>query len=300
MQDSYFIKYKTDTAAFSLPEKFTFPFSYEPHPLTELAASELQDQLKSAEIRNEISGKMYGVLVIQNQSGKIGYLTSFSGQDFEGEPPVNFVPPIYNRLELEGFYKRGEEDLDRINKKIKSLEEDQQFKKLMNELKEQSKQSNLELKSEQVKKQKAKALRKEKREEGMVNLSPEAFDKLDDKLRKESINEDYNYKKLNKGWKKKIATIQSKVAVYESQIQQLKKERKQKSIKLQKQIFDQYQFLNVKGKQKVWRRFSSRLVILHLVPEIAHYPNYCNTLLPINISQLPWENFGGEKHQNQN
>ncbi len=250
MQDSYFIKYKTDTAAFSLPEKFTFPFSYEPHPLTELAASELQDQLKSAEIRNEISGKMYGVLVIQNQSGKIGYLTSFSGQDFEGEPPVNFVPPIYNRLELEGFYKRGEEDLDRINKKIKSLEEDQQFKKLMNELKEQSKQSNLELKSEQVKKQKAKALRKEKREEGMVNLSPEAFDKLDDKLRKESINEDYNYKKLNKGWKKKIATIQSKVAVYESQIQQLKKERKQKSIKLQKQIFDQYQFLNVKGKTK--------------------------------------------------
>lgn len=96
----------------------------------------------------------------------------------------------------------------------------------------------------------AKALRKEKREEGMVNLSPEAFDKLDEQLRKESINEDYNYKKLNKGWKKKIASIQSKVAVYESQIQRLKKERKQRSIKLQKQIFDQYQFLNVKGQRK--------------------------------------------------
>ncbi|RUA37894.1 MAG: RNA pseudouridine synthase, partial [Bacteroidetes bacterium] len=246
MQDSYFIKFKTDTSDYSLPEKFTFPFSYEPHPLTELAAKELQERLRNAKIKNEISGKMYGVLVVQNQIGEIGYLTSFSGQDYEGNPPVNFVPPIYDRLELEGFYKKGEEDLVKINQKIKKLEEDQNFRKLMAELKEQSKQSNLELKSEQEKKQKAKALRKEKREEGMINLSPAAFDELDEKLRKESRSEDFNYKKLHKAWKKKIASIQTKVAIYESQIQQLKKERKQKSIQLQKQIFDQYQFLNVK------------------------------------------------------
>ncbi|WP_375579425.1 pseudouridine synthase [Marivirga tractuosa] len=250
MQDPYFIAYESDISDYSLPEKFTFPFSYEPHPLTELAAQELQEILRTTNIKNEISGKMYGVLVVQNQAGELGYIASFSGQDYEGEPPVKFVPPIYNRLELEGFYKKGEEDLVKINRKIKTLEEDQNFKKLMAELKEQSKQSNLELKSEQEKKQKAKALRKEKREEGMVNLSPEAFDKLEDKLRKESINEDYNYKKLNKAWKKKIAYIQSKVAVYESQIQHLKKERKQKSTQLQKQIFDQYQFLNVKGNTK--------------------------------------------------
>ncbi|WP_296620981.1 RluA family pseudouridine synthase [Marivirga sp.] len=250
MQDSFFIKFKSDISNYKLPEKFTFPFSYEPHPLTELAANELQESLKAAEIKNEISGKMYGVLVVQNEIGEIGFLASFSGQDYEGEPPVNFVPPIYNRLEIEGFYKKGEKDLGKINRKIKELEEDQNFKNLMHELKEESKRSNIQLKSEQEKKQKAKAIRKEKREEVMVNLSPAAFDKLDDQLRKESINEDYNYKKLNKSWKKKIASIQSKVAVYESQIQQLKKDRKKKSTQLQKQIFDQYQFLNIKGKRK--------------------------------------------------
>ncbi|MGJ3235817.1 RluA family pseudouridine synthase [Marivirga sp.] len=250
MQDSCFHKFKSDISDYSLPERFTFPFSYEPHPLTELAANEIQEILKSAKIRNEISGKMYSVLVVQNQSGEIGYLTSFSGQDFEGAPPVSFVPPIYNRLELEGFYKKGEKELDRINQKIKSLEDDPNFKLLMEELKDQSKQSSLQLKFEQKKKQKAKALRKEKREEGMVNLSPESFDKLDEQLRNESRNEDYDYKKLHKAWKKKIASIQSKVAVYESQIQKLKKERKQKSTQLQKQIFDQYQFLNTRGKRK--------------------------------------------------
>lgn len=250
MRDTYFIKFKSDISNYKLPEKFTFPFSYDPHPLTELAADELQENLKLTEKKNEISGKMYGVLLVQSTAGELGYLVSFSGQEYEGKALVNFVPPIYNRMEMEGFYKMGEEELVKINRKIKSLEEDQNFKKLMGELKELSKKSNLELKSKQEKKQAAKAVRKEKREEGMINLSPGAYDKLDEQLRKESINEDYNYKKLNKFWKKKIASIQSEVAVYESQIQQLKKERKKKSTQLQKQIFDQYQFLNAQGKTK--------------------------------------------------
>jgi tRNA pseudouridine32 synthase/23S rRNA pseudouridine746 synthase len=250
MQDFYFINFNSDTSNYTLPEKFTFPFSYEPHPLTELAAHELQESLRFVKTENEISGKMYGVLVVENLDGQLGYLASFSGQDYEGKKAVNFVPPIYNRLEIEGFYKKGEEELDTINQKINLLEVDQHFKKLMNELKEQSKKSNLELKAEQEKKQRAKATRKEKREEGMINLSPDAYDRLDEQLRKESINEDYSYKKFNKSWKKKIASIQSKVAVYESQIQQLKKDRKKKSTHLQKQIFDQYQFLNAKGTKK--------------------------------------------------
>ncbi len=250
MQDSYFIKFKSDVSNHTIPEKFTFPFSYEPHPLTELAAKELQEHLKSAKITNEISGKMYGILVVQNKGGHLGYLVSFSGQEYDGKAPVNFVPPIYNRMEMEGFYKKGEEELVKINRKIKMLEEDQNFNSLMQELKEQSKTSNLELKSEQEKKQAAKAIRKEKREEGMVNLSPSAFDKLDEQLRKESIAKNLIYKKFYKEWKKKIASIQSKVAVYESQIQNLKKERKQKSNQLQKRIFDQYKFLNVHGKRK--------------------------------------------------
>ena len=37
-----FIKFKGDTGQFSLPDKFTFPFYYQPHPLALLAAEELQ------------------------------------------------------------------------------------------------------------------------------------------------------------------------------------------------------------------------------------------------------------------
>ncbi|SMG43129.1 tRNA pseudouridine32 synthase / 23S rRNA pseudouridine746 synthase [Marivirga sericea] len=293
MQDTYFIKFKSDISNFTLPERFTFPFSYEPHPLTELAAKELQEILKSAKIRNEISGKMYGVLIVQNQQQELGFICSFSGQDYEGKPPVNFVPPIYDRLDIKGFYKKGEKELDYINQKIESLEQNPNFKQLMEELKEQSKKSNLSLKTEQERKQKSKAIRKQKREESMVELSPNAFDKLDEKLRKESRNEDYDYKKLNKAWKKKIASIQSKVAVYESKIQNLKKERKQKSIQLQKQIFDQYHFLNANGKRKGLEEIFEELGYPPsgagdcALPKLLQYA-YANHLQPLAMGEFWW------------
>jgi tRNA pseudouridine32 synthase/23S rRNA pseudouridine746 synthase len=118
MQDSYFIKFQSDISNIKLPEEFTFPFSYEPHPLTELAAKELQENLKEVKNKNEISGKMYGVLVVQNTKGDLGYLVSFSGQEYDGKATINFVPPIYNRMEMAGFYKKGEEELVKINHKI--------------------------------------------------------------------------------------------------------------------------------------------------------------------------------------
>jgi tRNA pseudouridine32 synthase/23S rRNA pseudouridine746 synthase len=44
---SYFTAFKASVDGFNLPEKFTFPFYYQPHPLCILAAQELQEHLKS-------------------------------------------------------------------------------------------------------------------------------------------------------------------------------------------------------------------------------------------------------------
>ena len=58
-----------------LPDKFTFPFFYQPHQLAELAAKSLQSQLKA----HQGKGRMYGVLVVQNNQQEIGYLAACSG-----------------------------------------------------------------------------------------------------------------------------------------------------------------------------------------------------------------------------
>ena len=42
----HFLAFQTDISSYSLPEKFTFPFYYEPHPLCRIAAQEVQQYLR--------------------------------------------------------------------------------------------------------------------------------------------------------------------------------------------------------------------------------------------------------------
>ena len=87
----YFQYFSTPINEFKLPSKFTFPFYYEPHPLCKLAANEVQNYLKTqsdfehnfgldASKKGMIIGKMFGVLVVQNQQNEIGYITAVSGK----------------------------------------------------------------------------------------------------------------------------------------------------------------------------------------------------------------------------
>ena len=71
------------------PERFTYPFCYEPHPLCEMAAKEVQAYIGShAEIREDADkGKMFGVLVVKMDDGRglmeeepaYGFLAAYSG-----------------------------------------------------------------------------------------------------------------------------------------------------------------------------------------------------------------------------
>ena len=46
------------------PERFTYPFCYEPHPLCQLAAKEVQAEIARI---NPQEGKMFGVLVVEEE-----------------------------------------------------------------------------------------------------------------------------------------------------------------------------------------------------------------------------------------
>ena len=49
------------------PERFTYPFCYEPHPLCQLAAKEVQAEIARI---NPQEGKMFGVLVVERDDGR--------------------------------------------------------------------------------------------------------------------------------------------------------------------------------------------------------------------------------------
>ena len=117
MQNQFFQLFSTDISGISLPEKFTFPFYYQPHPLSEIAALELQNYLESqtnfdhnfgldATQNGLVIGKMFGVLVCQNEKGELGYLWAFSGKLANENHHDYFVPTVFDMLVDNSFFRK--------------------------------------------------------------------------------------------------------------------------------------------------------------------------------------------------
>ena len=99
------------------PERFTYPFCYEPHPLCEMAAKEVQAHIGShAEIREDADkGKMFGVLVVEHE-GDLAYLAAYSGLLAGRNDWPFFVPPVYDAQQPEGHFKTTEREISRISR----------------------------------------------------------------------------------------------------------------------------------------------------------------------------------------
>ncbi len=93
------------------PERFTYPFCYEPHPLAVLAARELQQELGRMTLTE---GKMFGVLVVDSPDGGMlegasqAFVAAYSGL-LEGRNDwPYFVPPVFDAQQPDGYFKQEE------------------------------------------------------------------------------------------------------------------------------------------------------------------------------------------------
>ena len=114
-----------DPMALPLPERFTCPFLYEPHPLALMAVGQVQQYVASrTDWADEMaSGKMLGVLVAADESGSLGFLAAFSGNLAGSVHHDFFVPPVYDLLDPQGEFKRGEAQITAINQEVQRLEQ---------------------------------------------------------------------------------------------------------------------------------------------------------------------------------
>ena len=115
--------FHTPTDGITLPKAFTFPFHYTPHPLTRLAADEVRQYLLTRDDWQEElrQGKMFGVLVIKDSEGKLGYLAAFSGNLAGSNHHAFFVPPVYDLLQPDGFFRIEEAEISGINHRITAM-----------------------------------------------------------------------------------------------------------------------------------------------------------------------------------
>ena len=261
-----FTPFKTTLAISELPEKFTFPFYYAPHPIALLAAKELQDYIENQsdfehnfgiESGKEglVIGKMFGVLVVQNENGELGYLSAFSGKLAKGNHHDRFVPPVFDILVEDGFFRTQEDIISAINREIESLEqaEDYLFQLKSEECIIQDSQAELaQIKADiKANKQLRDQLRNQYQQELVENeISASEIDVNMQALVKESLKESYYLKDRIQVTKIAIEQTKAKTQLFKDTIDALKEERKVKSAKCQQEIFDHYYFLNNEGQQK--------------------------------------------------
>jgi tRNA pseudouridine32 synthase/23S rRNA pseudouridine746 synthase len=254
------ISYFSDKAIneIALPERFTFPFYYEPHPLTKIAVAELQHYLEtqtdldhnfglSADKEGIVIGKMFGILVVQDTEGKPGYLSAFSGKLAGSNDHPKFVPPVFDMLVENSFFLKEQEIINTINTRIEEICSDKNYQHLKLDVEKLSAQSFQEISAFRKQLKSNKESRKQLREKQKNNQD---YVKIEADLVKQSLHDKHQLKMLTNKCEQLLEEMRTKLAQYEADIETLKNERKERSAALQQQLFGQYVFLNKDGKSK--------------------------------------------------
>lgn len=257
---SCFTAFTADVSDIDLPENFTFPFCYEPHPLSQMAAKQLQQHLESQTdwqhdfgfgASSKEAGKMFGVLVVKNVQGELGFLSAFSGKLADQNHLDHFVPPVFDMLTEGSFFLEGTAPINVINHKIKQLEAEPELALLQQTIRDFNQQAQQEIEALRLSIVENRKRRKTLRQQAESSLKDNERQALLADLGKQSVAEKAQQKHLKAHWQQQIEEaeqqqLQQKVAV----IEQLKQDRKQQSAQLQRKLFAQYQFLNQEQQPK--------------------------------------------------
>jgi tRNA pseudouridine32 synthase/23S rRNA pseudouridine746 synthase len=296
-----FQKFKIDISLIEIPEKFTFPFYYQPHPLSVIAALDLQKYLENQTDFNHnfglnpldnspAIGKMFGVLVCKNSKDELGYLWAYSGKLADANNHEKFVPPVFDTLKQDGFYKIEEANLNLITLKIESILNSKTYQNAQDKLFKTIQNATLDLENYKKKLKIDKEIRDEKRKVA-VNLPQEEYKLLQKQLSKESQEAQILLKKMQKFWKIKEETAKQELRIFQQEIEDLKLERKEKSNALQQKLFNSYHFTNSLNQQKdigaIFNNNPPAGAGECAAPKLLHYC-FSNNYKPITMAEFWW------------
>lgn len=290
----------------SLPEKFTYPFFYYPHPLTQIAVYELQNYLENQfDLKHNFGinpgkeglaiGKMFGVLIVQDKERRIGYLSAFSGKLAGTNIHEKFVPPVFDMLEEHSFFLKEVALVNDINRQIEKIENDAEYKAIKLKSEVSKHQFNQEIDTLKCILKKQKSERKKLRLEHKELLSEAEYFHFESDLVKQSLRDKHQLRVLTQEWNDRLQTIQSELEKFENKIEILRVDRKTKSATLQKQLFEQYSFLNQYGESKSLGTIFSETVFGKppsaagecATPKLLQYA-FTNHLTPMAMAEFWW------------
>jgi tRNA pseudouridine32 synthase/23S rRNA pseudouridine746 synthase len=300
---AHFIAFQQDISGIALPEKFTFPFYYEPHELSKIAAKALQDYLETqtdfehnfglSDTQDGLAiGKMFGVLVVQNTDGQLGYLWAFSGKLAERNHHPFFVPTVFDMLEENRFFLIGIKELTAINLEVDELESNPEFIALSKEFNSQTALIAKKLEAEKIRMSELKKVRKAERQKAEQEITDSAvLENILSQLVRESLQNKFVFKEFAEYLEEQLSETKEKLNRFTEKINQLKEERSQKSAALQQQIFAEYSFLNqykeLKSLSEIFDGNPPAGAGECAAPKLLHYA-FQNDLKPIAMAEFWW------------
>lgn len=253
--------FKMPVHTIAVPERFTFPFAYTPHELSEIAMKEVQEYLAhqtdfdhpffyDTSTGEMPIGKMFGVLVVKTASGNLGYLAAFSGKLANSNHISFFVPPVFDMLQQQSFFVKEEKELNAINAEIDLLEKDSTYHAYKENKACFSEQAASEIEN---KKQLLKNLKKERKlirinQKTVLPLSD--YQAFEENLIRQSLRDKHELNVIKRHWENILKEIENKIKLHEDKIKLLREKRKKRSAVLQQKLFKSYHFLNAKGEVK--------------------------------------------------
>ncbi|MCS6152030.1 RluA family pseudouridine synthase [Shewanella baltica] len=312
LKPSCFTSFTQAIDAYALPQRFTFPFYYEPHPLCVIAANELQQHLETQSdwqhnfgLTGELTGaigKMFGVMLVQNPQGEVGYLSAFSGKLAEQNHWPRFVPPVFDMLAKDNFFHAENLQINQINEQLLAVENHPDIPRLSTELETEQAQAQAELAAHRQVMIDGRQSRKAQRNQLAAQLAANPTDETlrenaitEAKLSQESINEKNQLRDIKRYWDERIHVISQALSQLTDERDALRQQRKRLSAALQQKLFEQYRFLNIKGTEKSLNGIFNGTVELTppagsgecAAPKLLHYA-FKHGLKPLAIAEFWW------------
>ena len=232
-------RFKHDISTIKAPELFTWPFHYEPHVLSRLAAQEVQDYLLlHPEWSDEISrGKMFGVLVVEDVDGSLGFVAAFSGNLAGRNNHDFFVPPVYDMLQPGDFFRCGEAEISAINREIETLCNSAEYRDAKRAYESAEAEAMAELSRFKAVIKGRKLLRDRRRSEGEDSNT----------LVLESQRDNAAMQRLKRQLKVNVEVCRERFETLNARVFELKELRQKQSAALQLELFEQFGMLNARG-----------------------------------------------------
>ncbi len=254
-----FHRFQKNIDDIELPKQFTYPFSYEPHPLSVMAADEVRSYITSQTQWSEelAQGKMFGVLVVRSEQGEIGFLAAFSGQLAGTYQHEYFVPPVYDLSEPDGFFREEERYISSLNDRVESIASSAEYLSLRSLVRELEERMERLAEEWRVRLAQAKEERDARRSTALTEAEEQQLVKESQFLKAEC-------KREKSKLQAELSQAQAGLTRYDEEMEALKRERKQRSAVLQGRLFDQFVLLNAKGENRSLCGIFSR--VRHPIP----------------------------------